>query len=330
MAGRLPHHLATMAYNNAWSNHRLLTACSRLSHADFVAPRTSFFPSLKATLNHIVTVDWYYVDALERAVAHREVNRDARRYFDPEEPFDECAALAAAQRDVDRRLVDLCVGLTDAELDLPVAVTRREGVLHEPLTRLLAHLFEHQIHHRGQAHAMLAGTEVPPPQLDEFFCANEAHLRAAELAELGYSEAQIWNAAGPSRGVHAKGSFDVKVEPQSDGDKASGATLGRMSLDKVFAGDLAGTGKGEMLTAMTDTAGSAGYVAIERVTGSLHGRAGSFVLQHIGTMTRGTPQLVITVVPDSGTGQLAGITGRFTIDIVDGKHFYDFDYTLPA
>jgi len=195
MAGRLPHHLATMAYNNAWSNHRLLTACARLSHADFVSPRTSFFPSLKATLNHIVTVDWYYVDALERAVARREVNRDARRYFDPEEPFDDCAALAAAQRDVDRRLVDLCVGLTDETLDLPVAVTRREGVLHEPLTRLLAHLFQHQIHHRGQAHAMLAGTHVAPPQLDEFFCANEAHLRSAELAELGYSEARIWNAA---------------------------------------------------------------------------------------------------------------------------------------
>ena len=192
MAGRLPHHLATMAYNNAWSNHRLLTACARLSHADFVAPRTSFFPSLKATLNHIVTVDWYYVDALERAVARREVNRDARRYFDPEEPFDDCAALAAAQRDVDRRLVDLCVGLTDETLDLPVAVTRREGVLHEPLTRLLAHLFQHQIHHRGQAHAMLAGTHVAPPQLDEFFCANEAHLRAAELAELGLSEARVW------------------------------------------------------------------------------------------------------------------------------------------
>ena len=191
----LAHHFFTMACNNAWSNHRLLTACARLSHADFVAPRTSFFPSLKATLNHIVTVDWYYVDALERAVARREVNRDARRYFDPEEPFDDCAALAAAQRDVDRRLVDLCAGLTDETLDLPVAVTRREGVLHEPLTRLLAHLFQHQIHHRGQAHAMLAGTHVAPPQLDEFFCANEAHLRSAELAELGYSEARIWNAA---------------------------------------------------------------------------------------------------------------------------------------
>jgi len=128
---------------------------------------------------------------------------------------------------------------------------------------------------------------------------------------------------------HAKGTFDVAMKPQSDGDKAPGATLGRMSLDKVFSGDLAGAGKGEMLTAMTDVAGSAGYVAIERVTGTLHGRAGSFVLQHAATMNRGAPALAITVVPDSGTGALAGLTGRLAIDIVDGRHFYDFDYTLP-
>src|SRR6476620_4981216 len=97
-----------MAYQNAWANHRLLTACSKLSHADFVATRTSFFPSIKATLNHIVTVDWYYVDALERAVRHEPVNADARRFFEPEEPFDDCAALSAAQHAVDRRLVAVC------------------------------------------------------------------------------------------------------------------------------------------------------------------------------------------------------------------------------
>ncbi|MET0292951.1 MAG: DUF3224 domain-containing protein [Steroidobacteraceae bacterium] len=128
---------------------------------------------------------------------------------------------------------------------------------------------------------------------------------------------------------HAKGTFEVSLVPQGDSNAADGTTLGRMSLDKRFAGDLAGTGQGQMLTAMTAVAGSAGYVAIERVTGTLHGRAGSFVLQHTGTMNRGAPQLAITVVPDSGTGALAGIAGTFVIDIVDGKHFYRFEYTLP-
>ena len=188
----LSHHFATMAYNNAWANHRLLSACAKLSQAEFVAPRTSFFPSLKATLNHIVTVDWYYIDALERALGGREPNREPDRFFDPEEPYETCAELTTAQRDADRRLVAVCVSLTDAKLDLPIPVMRRAGIQSESATRLLAHLFQHQIHHRGQAHAMLAGTAVKPPQLDEFFCANEAHLRAAELAELGYSEDLIW------------------------------------------------------------------------------------------------------------------------------------------
>jgi len=191
----LGHHLFTMACNNAWSNYRLLKACGQLSQDDFVARRTSFFPSIKATLNHIVTVDWYYVDALERWRSGREVNADGAAWFDPEEPFDACAALAMAQRAVDRRLVALCDTLADDELAQPVAIMRRAGVQHETVTRLLAHLFQHQIHHRGQVHAMLAGTSVAPPQLDEFFCANEAHLRAAELAELGYSEARIFGTA---------------------------------------------------------------------------------------------------------------------------------------
>jgi len=181
-----------MAYNNAWANHRLLGAVVKLSHDELVAPRTSFFPSIKATLNHIVTVDWYYVDALERAVRREPVNAGALAFFEPEEPFDACEPLRAAQRAVDRRLVDVCVGLRDEELEMPVAIQRGSGVQHETATRMLAHLFQHQIHHRGQVHAMLAGTRVAPPQLDEFFCANEAHLRATELAELGWSEAQIW------------------------------------------------------------------------------------------------------------------------------------------
>ena len=127
---------------------------------------------------------------------------------------------------------------------------------------------------------------------------------------------------------HAAGSFEVSVKPLDAPPAPAGAALGRMSLDKQFSGDLVATGQGQMLTAMSPTKGSAGYVAIERVTGSLGGRQGSFVLQHSGTMDRGVPQLSVTVVPDSGTDALAGLSGRLTIDIVDGKHHYKFDYTL--
>jgi uncharacterized damage-inducible protein DinB len=190
--GTLAHHFVTMAYNNAWANQRLLAACGQLSQDDFVAPRTSFFPSLKATLNHNLTVDWYYVDAFERFVRGQPVNAEPGHFFEPEEPFTVCAELHAAQRAVDRRLIEACEALAEAQMEQPVAVQRSKGVMHETVTRFLAHLFQHQIHHRGQAHAMLAGTHVKPPQLDEFFCANEAPLRAPELAELGYSEAAIW------------------------------------------------------------------------------------------------------------------------------------------
>jgi uncharacterized damage-inducible protein DinB len=188
----LSHHLFTMAHQNAWANHRLLAACCQLSQAELVAVRTSFFPSIKATLNHIVTVDWYYVAALEHWRRNEAPEVDARRYFDPEEPFERCAELSAAQHEVDRRLVALCRSLNDDELEQAVAISRRVGIQYETVTRTLAHLFEHQIHHRGQVHAMLAGTSVAPPPLDEFFCANEADLRATELAELGTSEAEIW------------------------------------------------------------------------------------------------------------------------------------------
>jgi uncharacterized Ntn-hydrolase superfamily protein len=128
--------------------------------------------------------------------------------------------------------------------------------------------------------------------------------------------------------THARGTFDVKLNPLPAYDTAGGSPLGRMSIDKQFHGDFEATSKGEMLTAGTGVNGSAGYVAIERVTGTLQGRSGSFILQHNGTMTRGEPQLTITVVPDSGTGQLAGLAGRMSITIADGKHSYDFDYTL--
>lgn len=127
----------------------------------------------------------------------------------------------------------------------------------------------------------------------------------------------------------AKGSFTVETKPQSEPDAHEGVTLGRMSLDKRFEGDLVATGRGEMLTALTSVKGSAGYVALERVTGTLQGRQGSFVFQHSGTMDRKAQQLSITVVPDSGTGELAGITGTFRLNIVAGKHFYEFEYSLP-
>jgi hypothetical protein len=127
----------------------------------------------------------------------------------------------------------------------------------------------------------------------------------------------------------AKGSFTVEMKPQAEPNAVEGVSLGRMSLDKRFEGDLAAIGKGEMLTALTPVEGSAGYVAIERVTGTLHGRNGSFVFQHAGTMDRGAQQLSITVVPGSGTGALVGIAGTFKLSIVEGKHFYEFEYSLP-
>ncbi len=128
--------------------------------------------------------------------------------------------------------------------------------------------------------------------------------------------------------IRATGAFDVKLDAQTAEEKTGGAAISRMSIDKQFHGDLEGTSKGQMLAAGTGVKGSAGYVAIEQVTGTLHGRTGTFVLQHSGTMTRGAPQLSVTVVPDSGTGQLAGLAGKMAIRITEGKHFYEFEYTL--
>ena len=188
----LQRHLAAWAYQNAWANHRLLKACAALSQAEFEAARTSFFPSIKATLNHIVTVDRMYADAMERALAGREPHPDIGSFYEPEEPFARVADLAPAQAAVDRRFIAICESVGEDGLERPVEIIRRKGRVEEALHRLLAHVFEHQIHHRGQAHAMLAGTHVAPPQLDEFFCANEADLRAADFAELGFSEEMVW------------------------------------------------------------------------------------------------------------------------------------------
>ena len=127
----------------------------------------------------------------------------------------------------------------------------------------------------------------------------------------------------------AKGTFDVKVVPQGAADTAEGISLGRMSLDKQFHGDLEAASKGEMLTSGLESNGSAAYVAIERVIGTLNGRRGSFALMHQGTMNKEGQKLTVVVVPDSGTGQLAGITGTMTITIIDKKHLYEFAYSLP-
>ena len=188
----LAHHFATEAYNNAWANHRLLGASARLSDAEFVAARVSFFPSIKATLNHILTVDWYYLEALERSLSGRPPDPDPERFFRPEEPFERCADLAREQRAADLRLIALCESLDDGDLDRTIEIPRRRGIQREAARRVLAHLFQHQIHHRGQAHAMLAGTSVKPPQLDEFYCAHESELRAADFADLGFTEERIW------------------------------------------------------------------------------------------------------------------------------------------
>lgn len=130
--------------------------------------------------------------------------------------------------------------------------------------------------------------------------------------------------------IHASGTFEVNMNPQPPYDAAEGVALSRISIDKQFHGDLVAVSKVEMLSAMTETKGSAGYVAIERVRGRLHGREGSFVLQHSGTMTRGESELTVSIIPDSGKGELKGIAGRMKIDVVEGKHLYTFDYTLDA
>lgn len=128
----------------------------------------------------------------------------------------------------------------------------------------------------------------------------------------------------------ATGSFEVTLQPLSNVDVSSNPLLGRMRLTKKFSGDLAAEALGQMLSAGTSTRGSACYVAIDHVTGELEGRKGSFLLQHTGVMNRGEPSLSITVVPDSGTDELAGLSGTLSINIVDGRHFYDFIYSVPA
>jgi len=174
-----------MAYNNGWANHRLLTACALLSQADFVAPRIGFFPSLRATLNHILIIDRFYVDAMEGGSLGPAAWADR-------EPCATATVLLSAQAAIDRRLIAVVENLDAAGLARVVDINRGDRVQHERMDRLLLHLFQHQVHHRGQAHGMLSATGLPPPQLDEFFSAGEAPLRAAEFAELGWTEEMVW------------------------------------------------------------------------------------------------------------------------------------------
>jgi uncharacterized damage-inducible protein DinB len=176
----------TMAYNNGCANYRLLTACAQLSQDEFTAPRTGFFPSLRATLNHILIVDHFYVDAMEGGTL------GPAAWSDPE-PCATVALLHEAQAEVDRRLLGVVQALDRAGLRRIVSVHRGSTIQRERMDRLLLHLYQHQIHHRGQAHAMMSGTSVRPPQLDEFFSVGEAHLRADEFAALGWTEEAIWS-----------------------------------------------------------------------------------------------------------------------------------------
>jgi uncharacterized damage-inducible protein DinB len=182
MATRLAGHVVAMARNNAWSNHRLLSACEALSPEEFAAPRVSFFPSLRKTFNHILAVDNYYIDALEQLDA-------LRRYSEPRPDFADAASLRQAQTASDKRLIAFCERQTDQMLQRDCVLPRPNRK--PPPTRVIAvleHLFQHDIHHRGQAHAMLSSTQMKPPQLDEFFLAGEKHLRRDELRALGLPE----------------------------------------------------------------------------------------------------------------------------------------------
>jgi uncharacterized damage-inducible protein DinB len=172
-------HYRRMAGNNLWSNDRLYRAVLSLQPGEFEAARTSFFPSIRETLNHILAVDLYYLDAMEEGGGGADI-------FDRFMPYDVAAELAEAQQAFDRRLVAFCERLGADDLDRSVITDRRkDGPVPERIGDLLAHLFIHQIHHRGQVHAMLSGTSVKPPQLDEFFLDYDEPVRRMEIERLG-------------------------------------------------------------------------------------------------------------------------------------------------
>ncbi|WHS62937.1 DinB family protein [Pseudomonas sp. G2-4] len=171
------------ALNNQWANHRLLNACAQLSEAEYVAHRTGFFPSIQATLCHILEVDRYYLTALEG-------DRDGQiKDFSEVLPF---AQLMQSQAQTDQRLVAYCESLREKDLARCVDLVRVDGVVRERIDRLLLHLFEHQIHHRGQVHGMLSGTDLKPPQLDEFFLDCDRRFRQNEERALQLDEEHVW------------------------------------------------------------------------------------------------------------------------------------------
>ena len=179
--------LRTQARANRLANHRLHEAMRPLSRADYEATRTSFFPSLAKTLEHILAVDLYYLAAL-----HGEADMEAQWREAPRDVV--LAELALAQAAADQRFIAHLDRLSAPALEEIVALDRGEGrVQREQRGHLIGHLLAHQVHHRGQAHAMLAGTAVAPPQLDEFLLPSEAHLRAADMSALGWTEATLFD-----------------------------------------------------------------------------------------------------------------------------------------
>ncbi len=171
------------AFNNLWANHRLLSACEALSETEYKAPRPSFFPSIQCTLCHILDVDDYYLAALSEDLAGQDQPSCPGRTF---------LELAAQQRTTDRLLVALCREVTGEAAARPVRLDRADGLFIERVDRVLLHLFQHQIHHRGQVHGMLSETSVAPPQLDEFFLRADARLREEEMRVLGLDETDVW------------------------------------------------------------------------------------------------------------------------------------------
>ncbi len=171
-------HCRRMAGNNLWSNDRLYRAVLALRPGEFEAERVSFFPSIRLTLNHILSVDLFYLDMLEEG-------GEGLAIFDRFSDIQDAGALAAAQADQDRRLLSFCERIGAEDLGRRVPTDRGEaGRIPERIGDLLAHLFTHDIHHRGQVHAMLSGTSVPPPQLDEFFLDYDLRFRSAEVERL--------------------------------------------------------------------------------------------------------------------------------------------------
>lgn len=173
-----------LAQNNQLANQRLLRACQNLTQAEFTARRISFFPTLRATLNHILLVDQFYIDALEGGSLGVAIFADAPSYTTLD-------ALIPVQTAMDQRLLRLILGLNAETLTAPAHIHRRDRIQVERLDDVLGHLFQHQTHHRGQVHAMLAGSSVAPPQLDEFIMGDDAQFRTGDLELLGWTEADM-------------------------------------------------------------------------------------------------------------------------------------------